>query len=214
MTLNLSSNTLTFALVKQAINLDAFDTAAAQLHMSPRPRARLSQFDGVDAREAAVLALIYPETRGLHLILTRRTEHLRGHSGQISFPGGRCDPEDGSYTHTALRETEEELGVTNDQIDVIGDLASFYIPPSNYNVYPSVGFTAQKPHFKPNPDEVAEVITFPLVDLLDPRIKHEEERDFQGFKVQIPYYDIQGHKVWGATAVMLSEIEHRLRAVI
>jgi 8-oxo-dGTP pyrophosphatase MutT (NUDIX family) len=205
---------LTIDHMRAAMTLADFDPIAAQGRMTPHPRGPRPDASGSNPREAGVLALIVPDESGLlSVVLTRRTETLRGHSGQISFPGGRRDPEDSSLIDTALRETCEELGVCGG-IEVLGQLSHFYIPPSNFLVYPSVGWLPELPRFIPNADEVAEVFTFPLRDLLDERFCDEETRDFSGVKVRVPFYNARGHKVWGATAVMLCELEHRLRAAI
>lgn len=197
--------------LRAAVRLTDFDALAAHSHMSPSaPRIRPE----TGARQAGVLILIYPELDGLHIVLTRRTDSLRGHSGQISFPGGRRDPQDASFTATALRETCEELGLCDLDITVIGTLTPIYIPPSNFEVFPTVGTLPSSPVFHPNPAEVAEVFTFPVDNLLDPRYKLTEERVFQGTRVLIPFYQVGQHKVWGATAIMLSELEHRLRRVV
>jgi 8-oxo-dGTP pyrophosphatase MutT (NUDIX family) len=199
--------------LREALQLSNFDYGPAQERMAPRPRGILPQNEGVPPKEAGVLALVYPEMDGQHIVLTRRTETLRGHSGQISFPGGRRDPDDPSFTATALRETCEELGICND-IEVVGMLSPFYIPPSHFNVYPTVGALDYKPDFNPNPAEVAEVFSFALGDLINDEYKFEEFRQFNDRRVRIPYYMVREHKVWGATAVMLSEIESRLRMVM
>lgn len=166
-------------------------------------------------REAGVLVLVIPETAGdLHIVLTRRTDTLRGvHRGQISFPGGQRDPDDKSFAATALRETCEELGICED-ITVLGTLSPVYIPPSHFHVHPLVGTMARTPEFHPNPDEVAEVFTFAVDGLVDDSHKRTEYREFNGTQFAVPYYEVQGHKVWGATAVMLSELEFRLRSVL
>lgn len=199
--------------VIHALSLPDFDVDAAHSRMAPVGRP-LAPPTGVTPRQAGVLALLFPYLGDLHLVLTRRTDQLRGHSGQVSFPGGRRDPEDESFTATALRETCEELGICGDDVNVLGTLSPIYIPPSNFEVYPSVGTLNAIPVFIPNPDEVAEVFTFPLVQLLDDRLKFTEDWDFNGNSIPIRYYLINGHKVWGATAIMLSELESRLRAVI
>jgi 8-oxo-dGTP pyrophosphatase MutT (NUDIX family) len=199
--------------VEHAVSLPDFDWATAHLRMAPASRP-LTPPNGISPRQAGVLELLFPENGSLHLVLTRRMDTLRGHSGQISFPGGRRDPEDESFTATALRETCEELGVCDPNIRVIGTLSKMYIPNSNFEVYPTVAYLPQRPNFVPNPAEVAEVFTFPLDALLDDQYKALEDREFNGMKIAVPYYAINGHKVWGATAVMLSELEGRLRAVI
>lgn len=204
---------ITFEHVQAALTLEAFDCARAQGHMAPNPRGTLPKFKGLPPKEAAVLALVYPEDDGLHVLLTLRSPDLRGHSGQVSFPGGRCDPEDDSYITTALRETDEELGI-REGITVYGEMSAFYIPPSHYNVHPVVGGIDYKPEVTPNPYEVAAVFSFRLVHLLDDSSKKHEVRQFNGMDIQVPYYLVAGHKVWGATAVMLSEFEHRLRTVL
>lgn len=203
---------ITFKHLDQAVNLINFDYVMAQERMSPVPRG----FPPKDTppKQAGVLVLVYPEPDSLHLVLTLRHAGLRGHSGQVSFPGGRQDPTDTSFTHTALRETCEELGICNDEITVVGMLSKFYIPPSHYDVYPTVGTMDTAPHFTPNPAEVEAVFSFSLESLLNPRYKFEEYREIQGYRVKIPYYDVQGHRVWGATAIMLSELEERLRIVV
>jgi 8-oxo-dGTP pyrophosphatase MutT (NUDIX family) len=186
----------------------------ARQRMTPVPRGPAPGEMQTPPKEAGVLVLIAPrhDAAGLHIVLTRRTEYLRGHSGQISFPGGRCEPEDSDTTMTALRETCEELALCQSELEVIGRLEPVYIPPSHYLVYPTVALADEAPVLRPNPDEVAEVFTLALESLLDPAIKASEIREIQGYQVRIPYYRVLGHKVWGATAILLSELEDRLRA--
>lgn len=207
--------TITFAHVRNALSLPNFNGEVARLPMVPGTRALIPPA-GSAPRDAAVLILIHPKPgAGLHLILTLRSERLRGHSGQVSFPGGRRDPEDFSYADTALRETCEELAICNRaQMQVLGELTPCYIPPSNYLVHPIVATTQGEPQPIANPLEVAAVFSMSLQALLDPATKHSETREFKGQAVAVPYYEVDGYKVWGATAIMLCELEARLRAVL
>lgn len=202
---------ITLENLTEAVQLPDFDLENAWHGLMPVRRPAPPA--GVTPREAGVLVLTFPEADGLHVVLTRRTETLKSHSGQISFPGGRRGPEDDSFTATALRETCEELGVC-EAVEIIGMLSTLYIPPSNFLVHPIVASLHAQPIYLPNPDEVAEVFTMPLHYLLDDQIKETEEREFNGNRVPVTYYRVNGHKVWGATAFMLSELEHRLRAVV
>ncbi len=207
---------ITVNVLRAALCLPDFDYAPSHLAMAPSNR-RLPD-PTIAPREAGVLALVYPRAhhggQTLHIVLTRRNDSLRGHSGQISFPGGKRDPADPSFVATALRETCEELGICDPALTVLGELNRVYIPPSNFWVTPIVGYLPYMPRFRPNPDEVAEVFSVPLAQLLDAQVKRIEERELQGVRVRIPYYALGGHQVWGATGVMLSELEHRLRQVI
>jgi 8-oxo-dGTP pyrophosphatase MutT (NUDIX family) len=196
-----------------ALEVPAFDHDSAHRRMAP-PGVRMPAAE-VEPRQAAVLVLVFPKDDVLHLVLTRRHDKLRGHSGQVSFPGGRCDPEDPTFESTALREACEEIGIChNTPLEILGRLSTTYIPPSNFSVVPVVAYTPSDLDFVPNPDEVDEIFTVPLHHLIDATFKQVEDWDFKGQRVRIPFYGFNGHKVWGATAIMLSELEHRLRYVL
>lgn len=181
----------------------------AQLRLSPRPRD-----PGITHEEAprpgGVVLLLYPHRQHLHLVLTRRADTLSNHKGQISLPGGQRDPGETPEV-TALRELHEELGIEPDQVDVLGRLTPLYIPPSNYCIYPVVGYVAERPCFRPNPAEVAHVLEVPLSALLDPDTVREEEWSLRDEAVRVPFFAIAGHKVWGATAMVLAEFVELLR---
>jgi len=161
---------------------------------------------------AAGLILLYPlddPSVGVtvpHLVLTRRTAHLRRHSGQISLPGGRYDAADGSLLRAALRETHEELGVESDGLQIWGRLEPEWIVVTHYLLAPFVAFAPRRPEFHPNPGEVAEVIEVPLATLLDPATLAEETWELAGTPRQVHFYRIGEHKVWGATARVLSKL--------
>jgi 8-oxo-dGTP pyrophosphatase MutT (NUDIX family) len=166
---------------------------------------------------AAGLVLLYPHPRTNpdgqqdgpctpHLVLTQRTTSLRRHSGQISLPGGRYDLDDGSLLRTALRETREELGVDPASLTLWGRLEPEYIVATHYALAPFVAYTPHRPDFVPAPAEVAEVIDLPLALLLEPSTIEEEVWDFQGAARRVSFFRYRGHKVWGATARILSQI--------
>jgi 8-oxo-dGTP pyrophosphatase MutT (NUDIX family) len=161
---------------------------------------------------AAGLVLLYPhrpagaDREEPHIVLTRRTTALRRHSGQISLPGGRYDLEDGSLLRTALRETEEELGVDPATLTVWGRLEPEHIVASHYALAPFVAHVPRRPAFRPAPAEVAEVIDLPVSHLLDPATLDEEVRDFQGVPRRVSFYRFGEHKIWGATARILHQI--------
>ncbi|MFN8635960.1 MAG: CoA pyrophosphatase [Chloroflexota bacterium] len=163
---------------------------------------------------AAGLVLLYPYQQAggetgpePHVVLTRRTTALRRHSGQISLPGGRYDLEDGSLLRTALRETDEELGVDPSVLTLWGRLELEHIVATHYALAPFVAYTPHRPAFRPAPAEVAEVIDLPLAHLLDPTALEEEVWEFQGTPRRVSFYRYGEHKIWGATARILHQIE-------
>ncbi|WNJ16290.1 CoA pyrophosphatase [Pontibacter sp. G13] len=160
-----------------------------------------------DHRKSGVLALLYPHLEELQMVFMKRTEDGRVHSGQVSFPGGKMEPSDSDSTFTALREAHEELGILPDSVKVLGQLTELYIPPSNFMVYPTVGFSAQRPDFLPEPGEVAEIIEVPVRHLLNPDTRQEVKvKVAQGMKVQAPAFVVNDHIIWGATSMMLNEL--------
>lgn len=186
-----------------------------QLTMSPQPRPGTDRIldPNLNCRRAGVLVLIYPfdELRAGScagepcLVLTRRTDSVDSHRGQISFPGGSLDAGEDAIT-AALREGWEELGIDPARLEVIGALSPLYIPPSGFCVYPTVALAAARPDFIPNPHEVAEVIEAPLALLLTPDTCREEVWEIRGAPVRVPFYAVGQHKVWGATAMVLCEL--------
>ncbi len=161
-------------------------------------------------KEAGVLILLYPQDGQLYFPLTRRTDTLESHKGQISLPGGAHEPGE-SLRATALRETCEELYACLDQRTVLGALTPLYIPPSGFLINPFVAYTPTRPAFDPDPVEVAELIETPLALLLDPDTVVQEEWDLHGTPTMVPFFHIYGHKVWGATAMVLGELVALLR---
>jgi 8-oxo-dGTP pyrophosphatase MutT (NUDIX family) len=178
------------------------------------PMRQMVPEPGTTPREAAALLLFYPYAGELWFPLTVRTNHLPQHRGEVSLPGGATDPEDDGPTATALRESYEELGIPYASVDIWGMLASIYIPPSNFRLTPVVGFAAAPPHYQPNPAEIAAVFCVPLRQVLAPDTVEVEVWTLRGERMHVPFFALEGYKVWGATALVLSELVARLRRLL
>jgi 8-oxo-dGTP pyrophosphatase MutT (NUDIX family) len=160
-----------------------------------------------DARKAGVLALFYPKDGQVYLPFIRRNEYPGVHSGQVSFPGGGWEREDVDLTATALRETEEEIGVDRRLVTPVGRLSDLFIPPSNFLVTPVLAYTTKKPDFRPDPAEVERILEVRLQDLLEPAtITDKEITIFPDVRLKVPCFYIDGQVIWGATAMMLCEL--------
>lgn len=179
----------------------------AQMGMIPHPRpGNKAYFEVEDSSlKAGVLLLFYPSKGRLYLVLTRRTEQVDFHKGQISLPGGRQEPGE-SLEQAALREAQEELEIDPETIQILGRLTPLYIPPSNYCIYPVVALSERRPDFRPEAREVAEVLEIPVEHLLDPQNVHRERWIIRGVDVEVPFYSFKEHKIWGATAMVLAEL--------
>lgn len=176
---------------------------SVQNKMSPIVRGDLNLT--LPFREAAVLILLYPEKKKPATLFIKRTEYDGVHSGQISFPGGRNEKNDLSMGMTALRETEEEIGINSQKIKLIGQLTSLHIPVSNTKVYPFVGFIEKKQTYTADPLEVEYIIEAPIEEIINPLIVKSEKMKIRDIELEVPYFDISGHQIWGATAMILSE---------
>ncbi len=180
-----------------------------QLLMAPEGRRRLVNMDisTYNPRKSAVLILLFPIENKIHTILIQRPVYDGVHSGQVAFPGGKFEETDIDLQQTALRETFEEVGVSADSVTIIGKLTDLYIPPSNFLVSPFVGFVSEKPGFILNAYEVQDIITVDLFDLNSNTIKTEKTIVHSGgYKIKTPCYELNGLTIWGATAMMISEL--------
>lgn len=160
------------------------------------------------ARLGAVLALLYPKNGELHTVLMMRNTYKGVHSNQVSFPGGAFEKHDLSLWHTALREAHEEVGLSGDKVVKISELTKVYIPPSRFLVTPFLAFTETAPNFIPDEYEVQRIIETPISMFLDRKNILEKNIFIETYNAEVPikYYDVEGEIVWGATAMMLSEL--------
>lgn len=189
---------MTPALVKARLAARARDGVA---RVTALPRVEPTPPAGERVAAAVLIALI-GQAHGLNVVLTRRSDSLPHHAGQVSFPGGRVEPSDGSPEEAALREAEEEIGLPRGQVSVLGRLAE-YVTLSGYAITPVVGLVEAPFRARPDPAEVAEVFEMPLAFVLDPANHLLVERSRDGrrrYTYALPYGD---HQIWGATAGML-----------
>lgn len=157
---------------------------------------------------AATLTLLYPKQEIWHIALMQRVSHEKDmHGGQVSFPGGKAEDSDIDLKYTALREAKEELGISPADVTVLGQMTELYIPVSNFLVFPFIGFSEKAPIFDLQHTEVQRVIEAPLAVLLD-----KQNRKFKDIHLpnnirlrNVPYFEVNGNVVWGATAMILSE---------
>lgn len=186
--------------------------------MAPLERIKIleeANLNRPNAKNAAVMMLFYPKNNKTHFALIKRNSYPGVHSSQIAFPGGKVEKEDKNLVQTALRETHEEIGVHPDLIQVVRSFTTVYIPPSNFLVHPFLGFSEHEIQFVLQADEVAGIIETPLAILLDDTIITNKIIETSYSKsIDIPAFQIYEHTVWGATAMMLSELKDMLKMVL
>ncbi|MFH6935176.1 NUDIX hydrolase [Flavobacterium sp. FlaQc-30] len=198
-------------------NLIPIELPAELAHMKMAPKERLEALKNINLetknpRIAAVMMLLYPKKDKTHLVLIVRNAYNGVHSSQIAFPGGKYENTDLDFRETALRETHEEIGVAPEKIEVIKDFTPMYIPPSNFLVHPFLGISNEELSFYPDIREVAAIIELPLsVFLSDEIIIEATLSTSYANDVLVPAFNIQNHIVWGATAMILSELRDVLK---
>jgi len=177
----------------------------AQLRMAPQPRGGWKPGFAPDrAKPAAALLLLFPADDGAVALLTKRSPDLPNHASQVSLPGGAVDPGE-SIEDAALREAEEEVGLARADVRLVGRLTPLHIPVSGFVLHTVVGVALSRPVMRPEPGEVERIIEAPVGHLLDPRRHHRVNRVRDGLEFDMPYFDLDGEQVWGATAMVLAE---------
>lgn len=182
-----------------------------QSKMAPALRLRARKRSA--AKKAAVLILLYPNGQSLFTVFIRRTRYLGIHSGQISLPGGKMEKDDTDIASTALRESEEEIGINRNDIVIQGYLSQLMIPVSNMLVYPVVGYLTYRPDFIAHPGEVAEIIETSVDEFTRSEVIQNKIEKILLKKVQVPFYNINGNHIWGATAMIISEFAELLQRI-
>ncbi|MDP1570197.1 MAG: CoA pyrophosphatase [Vicinamibacterales bacterium] len=181
----------------------------AQLRMAPQPRVGWDPHQlPAGLRDGAALILVYPHGGAPHVLLTVRAAALRTHTGQVALPGGGVDAGESIET-AALREASEEVGVTPASVRLVGRLTPLHIPVSRFLLHPVVGVADERPPFRRAEFEVARLLEVPVATLTDPacirRRRRTREEDGQTIEVDVPFFEVEGEQVWGATAMVLAE---------
>ncbi len=186
----------------------------AQNKMLPKSRVDVTFPKSVEhAIPSAVLILLYPYKNDIYFILTKRTNEVQHHKGQISLPGGSW--ENGEHLHeTAIRETEEEIGIPANKTKIICELTPLFVKVTGYMIHPFIGYITEKPNITPNPNEVNNVFTASISELMDPVNQLTELWTIRKFPVDVPFFQFGEYKVWGATAMILSEFRDCLGTIL
>lgn len=172
--------------------------ASTKLRLTFKPNAR--------TRKSAVLVLFYPYQDHIYFPLILRPAYDGVHSGQVAFPGGRYEPSDEDLIRTALREAQEEIGLRLTDVKILGILTELFIPASNFYVLPVIAAMPYRPDFYPDPREVEDIFEIKLEEISDSEIIGSSDIQVRGEQVHAPHYMVQGYKIWGATAMMISEL--------
>lgn len=206
---------------KRVVKVKNLELPGEDFHFRMAPLERLKElkqkaYQMETAKQAAVLCLFYPNTIGdTHFILILRKSYKGVHSAQVGFPGGKVEVYDDDLRATALREAHEEVGVPPTMVNVLKQLTEVYIPPSNYFVQPYMGIAQHTPDFVPQLEEVDALIEVPVHEFLeDSALITQTLSTSYAQNIEVPAFELQGHVVWGATAMMLNEVRELLSKVL
>jgi 8-oxo-dGTP pyrophosphatase MutT (NUDIX family) len=169
-------------------------------------------FSKKNSTQAAILILLYLADNEIYFFLTKRTDELKHHKGQISLPGGTQEGNE-KLIDTALRETQEEIGINKTSISIIGTITPLFVPVTGFMIYPFIGYSLNKLDPKPDPVEVATIFSVNISDLLNKENRTTEQRNISGYDVQVPYFKLNDYQVWGATSMILSEFRDLIKSI-
>lgn len=207
-----------FLSIVPKITKETLPATDAHLIMAPPERAEVIRNidkSTYNPREAAVLMLFYPRNEQTNLALILRNSYNGVHSSQIAFPGGKVETFDRSLCQTALRETHEEIGISPSNINIVRAFTELFIPPSNFIVHPFLGFSNDELIFNPDPSEVAGLIEFPISDFLaDANVVQNKMATAYSDSVVVPTFKVGDQFVWGATAMIMSELKEVLKKLL
>ena len=188
--------------IKKALS-QSLPGSTSHRRMLPVNRELVADIDDQSRmKHSSVLLLLYPENSELHVCLIKRPAHMKHHAGQIALPGGRIEKGE-TALETALRETWEEIGITPDQIEILGTLSELYVQVSRFQIHPFVGWLSKKPEFVLCENEVEKTISFPLKNMRN-ALEEVELKTITG-TLKVPCFKFDGEIIWGATAMILSE---------
>lgn len=176
-------------------------------HQKMLPQGRSLDYNRNKPKESAVMIILFYQNNQLQVTLTRRNRNLRHHPGQISFPGGQYEKEDLNLEQTAIRETWEEVGINIDNTTILGKLSTVYVSVSNFNITPYICFLGQPPAFKFDTNEVEEIIIFPLNKFYNASNHAKATIKTNTGIIEVPCYKINDCVIWGATSMILAELE-------
>jgi len=202
-------------------NLKNLELPGEQAQIKLAPAMRVSELRSLDIaskkpNKAGVMAVFYPNKNELtNLVLILRKTYKGVHSNQVGFPGGRVEVFDKNIKHTALRETEEEVGIPRNEVEVVKKLTKLYIPPSNFWVHPYVGLLNTTPTLIKQETEVEQILEIDVDDFMDEKNLISKRLSTSYAKnIEVPAFALNGHVVWGATAMMLSELKELLKKTL
>jgi 8-oxo-dGTP pyrophosphatase MutT (NUDIX family) len=206
--------------VKHLPKIEKESLLSREAHIKMAPLERISYMDETHyldkkPKKAAVLMLFYPKNQITHLALIVRNSYPGVHSSQIGFPGGKVELSDVNLAETALRETHEEVGIAPHQIKILKTFSEIYIPPSNFLVAPFMGVAYEELTFIPDPTEVKKVLELSVADFLDEQILTKVMMSTSyAAAIEVPAFQVDKYVVWGATAMMMSELKEVIKSAI